>query len=392
MKKFEQKTMIIYILIILYILFTHLIDYRPYNNLFINLISPLFFLILFLICLPISNQPKSKYKTIKMQTIFIIISTYLILYFVSGIVVGYTRSIYDHSLLGIIKNMWTYLVPIIFIEYIRTTLVNTNKNKLHYILITILFTLVTVNIKTILLKSDYSTIFKDFSSIVIPTLTSNILLTYLSISCGYYGNLFYRIPQILVSIILPILPNLNWYYTSVLGVLLPLFIYAYIKNINTKIESHYEKKKAQTKSRLKLLYITIPIFILVLFVAGFLKYKPVAIMSNSMKPIFNRGDVVIVEKVTKKNIENLKKYDIIEYILDGTIVAHRIINIEEHNDGTVLYTTKGDNNNLFDTKKVKRNQVKGKVKFKIPKIGYPSVYLSEFLNKKKNVGVETGKP
>lgn len=288
--------------------------------------------------------------------------------------------------------MWTYLVPIIFIEYIRTTLVNTNKNKLHYILITILFTLVTVNIKTILLKSDYSTIFKDFSSIVIPTLTSNILLTYLSISCGYYGNLFYRIPQILVSIILPILPNLNWYYTSVLGVLLPLFIYAYIKNINTKIESHYEKKKAQTKSRLKLLYITIPIFILVLFVAGFLKYKPVAIMSNSMKPIFNRGDVVIVEKVTKKNIENLKKYDIIEYILDGTIVAHRIINIEEHNDGTVLYTTKGDNNNLFDTKKVKRNQVKGKVKFKIPKIGYPSVYLSEFLNKKKNVGVETGKP
>jgi len=139
-----------------------------------------------------------------------------------------------------------------------------------------------------------------------------------------------------------------------------------------------------------MIYIIIPLLICICFVAGIFKYKPTAILSNSMKPIYSRGDVVVVEKLSKKELNKLKKYDIIEYILDGTIVAHRIINIEKHSNGTILITTKGDNNNAADTKKVKAEQVIGRVKFSVAKVGYPSVYLNEFFNKERKAKVATG--
>ena len=46
---------------------------------------------------------------------------------------------------------------------------------------------------------------------------------------------------------------------------------------------------------------------------------------------------------------------------------------------------------MADKEKVTNDQIKGKVIFRIPKIGYPSVWLNEFLNKKEDVAVETGK-
>ena len=43
-------------------------------------------------------------------------------------------------------------------------------------------------------------------------------------------------------------------------------------------------------------------------------------------------------------------------------------------------------------KKVKINQIVGKVKFKIPYLGYPSIYLKELFDKNKTKPiVETGK-
>ena len=62
---------------------------------------------------------------------------------------------------------------------------------------------------------------------------------------------------------------------------------------------------------------------------------------------------------------------------------------EKHNN-EILYITKGDNNNMADKEKVKPSQINGVIRFKIPKLGYPSVWLSEFLNKKQTL-VEIGK-
>lgn len=390
MKNFNIKIIVIYILIFLYTIFINFIGYR-YN--FYALITPLFWIILFILAYNINKDyfKRVKFQTTKIQTIFIIVTIYLILNFISGLFLGYSKSIYNHSIIGIIKNVWIYIFPIIFIEYIRQTLVTHNKCLINDIIVVILFTLISINIVTIFNFQDYTSIFKNIMSIILPTIASNILLTYISKTCGYYGNLFYRIPQILVKIIIPILPNLDWYYNAIIGIILPLVIYVYIKNINDKIEIRDSKRKLKANSIYKLFYIIIPLIFFSCFVAGLFKYKPTAILSNSMKPKISRGDIVITEKNNKKELNDIKKYDIIEYRIDNTIIVHRVINIEEHSDGTKLYTTMGDNNNSPDIKKIEQNQIIGKIKFKIPKVGYPSVLLSEFLNKKKTAPVETGK-
>ena len=52
-------------------------------------------------------------------------------------------------------------------------------------------------------------------------------------------------------------------------------------------------------------------------------------------------------------------------------------------DNKVYYRTKGDANNTPDYMDLTIKDVKGIVKFDVPYIAYPSVYLSEFMSKEK---------
>ncbi len=391
MKKFNSKTLIIYIFLTLYIALSFTPLYTQYNNIIRTIIFPSFWIVTFLICLFINTYQTQKihYQTPKLQTIFIIVTIYLILYFVSGLFLGYSKSIYSHSLIGILKNIWIYFIPIIFIEYTRKTIITQNTGIFFDITAIIIFTLIDTNLLSIISLNSYIEIFKNISSIFIPSLTLNILLTYLIKTCGYYATLCYRLPQTLVALLLPILPSLNWYYTSILGIILPLIVYLAIRNINIKKEKRNFSRLTTHQNIFLLSLWIIPLLLLILFVSGVFQYKPMAILSNSMYPIFQRGDIVISQKITQNNIKQLKKYDIIEYKLDNRIITHRIIHIDKQ-DGNTLYTTMGDNNNIPDLRKVKEDQVIAKVIFSIPKIGYPSVFLNDLLNKNKQAPVEIG--
>lgn len=393
MRKFESKTIIIYLFLISYTLFINTIGYKDYHNIVNTIITPIFWFLLFLISYWINHgfKERIKFQTTKLQTIFIIVTIYLILYFLLGLFLGYSKSIYSHSILGIAKNIWIYLIPIFFIEYIRKTLVNHTTGILYDTVEVILFSLISINLYSTLNSPSYSILFKNISSVIIPSITTNILLTYLSRTCGYYGTLFYRIPQILINITLPILPSTNWYYHSISGILLPLVIFIFVKNIHNKIELTEPRRILRKNSSLKLIPILIPILFIICFVTGVFKYKPIAILSNSMHPVFNRGDVVVIQKLGKNDLKKIKKYDIIEYILGNDIITHRIIHIEEHNNKKKRYTTMGDNNNAPDIKKVDEDQILGKVIFTIPKIGYPSIWLNDFFTNNKKINVETGK-
>lgn len=394
MRKFNKKIIPIYCLLIIYIVFSTFYGYRNYANIMINIINPLFYIITFIILLFLSNsdnKQRVKAKTNKYQLLFIIVIAYLIIYVFSGLFLGYVKSIYSHSLLGIIKNIWNYIIPIVFIELIRNIVIrNSGNNKLIFILISLLFTLIDIDLFNIINITNKTEIFKLTFSTIIPTVVENFTLTYITMTSGYIANLIYLLPQELTNIILPIFPDLDWYFSSLFGILLPTICFIVIKYLDDRIEAIKPKSRLKKEKPIRLIIFISPLILFALFVAGIFKYKPTAIVSNSMYPIYQRGDVVIIEKVNTKNIKKLKKYDIIEYKLDNIIVAHRIIYIEKHNDGTVLYITKGDNNNIVDKEKVTQKQVNGIVKFKVPKVGYPSVWLNDFFNKKE-VSIETGK-
>lgn len=394
MKKFNKKTIVIYSLILVYILFSNIFGYKYYSTIMTSVINPLFYIITFIISILLSNadhNQRIKAKVNKYQTMFILIISYLIIYVLLGLFLGYVKSIYSHAFLGILKNIWDYIIPIIFIELIRNILVrNSCNSKIVFLIIALLFTLIDIDLFNIISLTNKAEIFKTTFSIILPAVIKNLSLTYISKTSGYTTNLIYLLPQKLTNIILPIFPDLDWYFISLLGILLPVFAFTIIKHLDDKIESSKSKSRIKKEKPIRIIILITPLIIFCLFVAGIFKYKPTAIVSNSMHPIFDRGDVVVIEKLDRKKSRNLKKYDIIEYKLKNIIVSHRIIHIEKHNDGSISYITKGDNNNTADNEKVSSNQIIGIVKFRIPKVGYPSVWLNDFFNK-EDVEIETGK-
>ena len=149
------------------------------------------------------------------------------------------------------------------------------------------------------------------------------------------------------------------------------------------------KKKENIKKFLNAI-ITFFICILVIFTMylAYVKYikhekninifglRQYMIMTGSMEPDYNIGDLIITKEI---NQENIKKGDIITYALaDGNAtVTHRIIDVIEK-DGKTMYKTKGDNNNAPDQNLVEYNQIQGVFLFKINNFG---AILSSFLTK-----------
>jgi signal peptidase I len=91
------------------------------------------------------------------------------------------------------------------------------------------------------------------------------------------------------------------------------------------------------------------------------------VISGSMSPAINTGDVVAIEKV---NISGLKAGDIITFGHETTYTTHRIMNVTAEG-----FLTKGDANEDPDISIVKREEVLGKVIFTIPYLGYLGAFV-----------------
>ena len=101
---------------------------------------------------------------------------------------------------------------------------------------------------------------------------------------------------------------------------------------------------------------------------SFLGIKTYVIVSGSMQPALEIGDIVIVKEEPP---EQLHVNDIISFRQGQSVITHRII---EKND-TKQYRTKGDYNNAEDHQLVHYQQVEGKVVAVIPKIGNITIFM-----------------
>lgn len=105
--------------------------------------------------------------------------------------------------------------------------------------------------------------------------------------------------------------------------------------------------------------------------ARLIGFTPYAILSPSMMPVYQVGDLVYVQQVDDADIS---EGDVITFVADEdlTLVTHRVAGIDTEQG--CLYT-KGDANNTVDTAPVLYENVVGVVKFSIPKLGFVSTYL-----------------
>lgn len=288
-------------------------------------------------------------KLDKAKIVLILTILYLIIYVLTGLKVGYQRTPYSLKTIEIIKNLFTIVAFSLLIEYIRTKLIKHSKTWLSFICITLIL---------FLLKVQYR---KFSSAIPLEDLIEYILVEFLT--------------SFIESILLSYLSKNG-------GLILYLLIFLFTKYEDTII-IRKSKKQIKRENPAKSIPIVLAILLVVVFVAGFLPYKPVAVISNSMAPHFNRGDVCVIKKITDyTQIRNLKEGDIIEYQLNNIFVLHRIVEIKETTKGH-MYSTKWDNNKDTDLLPVYEEQIVGIVTYVVQYLGYPSVWFSEWLNKNK---------
>lgn len=111
--------------------------------------------------------------------------------------------------------------------------------------------------------------------------------------------------------------------------------------------------------------------ILVILLIGFrlIGFQMYTVLSGSMEPTHKVGSVVYVKKVEQNK---LKKDDVITYYLDkNTLSTHRIVEIvKDEKTNETKYRTKGDANEKEDAVLVEYKNIKGKVMFSIPLLGY----------------------
>lgn len=101
-------------------------------------------------------------------------------------------------------------------------------------------------------------------------------------------------------------------------------------------------------------------------------YTSFSVLSASMTPKYKVGDLVYTKPVS---YEQVKLGDVIVYKANnGALrVMHRVV---EKNDAKKEIYTKGDANQTKDAKAVLSQNIVGKVKIKIPKLGLVGMYFS----------------
>lgn len=325
-----------------------------------------------------SRLKKNVMRTTLTQIIFAFALSYAI-----GLFTGFLENSYSLSPISIINNIFAPFFTIIAVEIFRYVIITSNKDKkIIPIILTILLIIfeLAINLRLTDLK-DFIELFKITSTIILPTIIKNMVLTYLTFEVGYKAPLLYRLVMDLYIYILPIVPDLGDYINSVIGICLPVIIYGFSSRQIS--DYHQEEEYVQTQRKLRPL-VDIPLLIFVIvfayLVSGRFTYALVGVGSESMKPKLNKGDAVFVQKI--KNPTEIEKNDILVFKnpKNDKIVIHRLKKIEKKKE-KIYYVTRGDANNTDDKEKIQLKDIRGKVEFRIPYIAYPSVFITEFLEK-----------
>ncbi len=315
----------------------------------------------------------------KYMAVILIMHVFACLYI--GLSLGFVKSPYSHEFGKVLKNIFVEIVPIIGIELTRVIFLTRYKNnKLAIITITLILMLVEVKYDTLLdVWSSKEKLFEYIFGYILSIISYGIINTYLTMKCSVTITLIIRIIMKLSVLLSPVLINVNWFAIGSFSLIESTIIYVILRYADAKHSEGIVKIKKSKYEKFSYASTIILCVTLVCFMLGFFKYEAITILSNSMTPVFNKSDVVIYKKLSEEEKQNIPIDTIILYTSENQNIMHRVVN-KVNEDGQIKYQTKGDSNNICDTKFVEISQIKGMYVFHIKYAGILSVWLYEIFN------------
>ncbi len=305
---------------------------------------------------------------------------YVVLY-IFGLFFGFLKNAYSLKFTALLSNIMTALLLYGTVESFRYMIVKkiTKENGYLYVLLTILLSI--LNIIMSLNGYDLSTpngVFEFLGECVIYYFALNSLLSYLSYKYTYKLVILFLLFIDLPKYFLPIIPDTGVYIKTVFNLIFIFICYYKLSLLMEKYECRIRINRIK-KNNIGVILVVFPLLILVGLVSGFFKYHLLAVGSNSMSPVFVRGDAVLIQKLKPTEYEQLQKGDILAFYYKDQIIVHRIVAIKKEMNKYYIQT-KGDNNDTEDAFIIENKDIYGKVRYTVKYIGIPSVELSELLD------------
>lgn len=228
--------------------------------------------------------------------------------------------------------------------------------------------------------------------VVLPGLLKGVLLTFVAYEYDYRANIAYRLIMELPIYILPILPNVSEYLTTMFAIALVIILACLLVRLrqqeaqskhtkDERVETASKKNWKQVTKYVALGVVVVAVVAYVGLMSGMFKYHLLAIGSGSMEPNIRVGDMVLVERTD--HYDEIEEGEVLVYRHADVVMVHRLIERSEE-EGKYYFRTQGDANDSADAWWVNQGDVIGVARGKIVAFGYPTLWLNELFNGGKN--------
>lgn len=294
---------------------------------------------------------------------------------------GFYISSYDKSVTGMLTNGFRVFPPLLARELVRGILFagakrqRKNWKKWSYLyLVAVVFTFLQINIMKVLALGGKEEIGKEMFQSILPLFMEQIFLNVLVVYGGWQTAFLYTGMLQAFIWFFPIVPDMNWLVETVIKLLVPAVFSMLAADKGEQI--YGDRRKKQESLGIGSGVVLIFCVLLIWFFIGVFPIYPSVVMTGSMEPWIHPGDFVLIEKIkSQEELMKLKKGDVIHFKRDDIYISHRIVNILEDENGNRVFQTKGDNNSSEDVRLVTLKEVKGIVRYSIPKMGLPVLWL-----------------
>ena len=301
------------------------------------------------------------------------------LYVIGGLFSSFGKSPYSFTPTGILTNLFFVGAMLAGMELSRAWLIN-HLGRRHTFLalafVGVLYTLLSVPLTRITgLRPELESI-TFLNSTLLPSLAENLLASLLALLAGPLAAIAYRGMLQGFWWFCPILPDLSWAFKGLIGVAVPIVGLVAVNSFySAKVRRGQPRRRAKEGFPVGWIITSIICVVIIWFSVGLFPFHPSVVLSGSMRPVMDAGDVVIIAKVPA---DIIKEGDVIQFRKEEQItVMHRVIEIQETEEAK-LFITKGDDNDEPDKDPVIPENVVGKHVLTIPKIGWASIVVKSF--------------
>lgn len=299
----------------------------------------------------------------------------LMIQYTIGISVGFLKNITP------ITDAIYVVILVIISEILRYILCFKSNSIKQMILLGLMFALIDVVFPMTYANVKNPDDFVEFSTIyILPSISKSILLTYISKKVGYSPCILYRIIMETYVILVPIIPAFGEYINAIVLIVFPIILfYNLYKIIEPKKKEYVHTQPKNLSNKIWTCINIAMFFIVVYFTSGVFRFYALTIVSGSMEPTINIGDMIIVDQYYKDHVDKINLGDVLVFNKHGAAISHRVVEIKKQ-DNKFNFYTKGDNNDSVDNWIVDSDEVIGVAKVNIPVIGYPVVIWNEIIN------------